>query len=117
MSSDLGCVIVAVDGSEESMDALRLEINNLKLRSPAPGSTKPPDSFIVLQVNVKSKVVIGDAMEKVCELVEKLHADLLVMGSHTFGHIKRMFLGSINNYCANHAQCLVVVVKRKGISS
>ncbi|GAY33563.1 hypothetical protein CUMW_281950 [Citrus unshiu] len=110
------------------MDALRLEINNLKLRSPAPGSTKPPDSFIVLQVqppptiaaglnpgtipssepshvevpaftaaikaqsavNVKSKVVIGDAMEKVCELVEKLHADLLVMGLLiTFAHINK----------------------------
>ncbi|KAH9756273.1 Usp domain-containing protein [Citrus sinensis] len=101
MSSDLGCVIVAVDGSEESMD-----INNLKLRSPAPGSTEPPDSFIVLHqpsplaliqgsslpvgpVNVKSKVVIGDAREKVCELVEKLHVDLFVMGSHTFGPIKR----------------------------
>ncbi|KAK9219497.1 hypothetical protein WN943_008142 [Citrus x changshan-huyou] len=59
MSSDLGCVIVAVDGSEESMDALRLEINNLKLRSPAPGSTKPPDSFIVLQVQPPPTIAAG----------------------------------------------------------
>ena len=173
MSGNLGCVIVAVDGGEESMDALRWAIDNLKLRSPAPGSTDPPGSFIVLHVqppptiaaglnpgaipfggpshvevpaftaaieahqgritqaiidhalkicseknvNVKSEVVIGDAKEKVCELVEKLHADLLVMGSHTFGPIKRMFLGSVSNYCANHAQCPVVVVKGKGTSS
>ncbi|KAK9215934.1 hypothetical protein WN944_007940 [Citrus x changshan-huyou] len=63
MSSDLGCVIVAVDGSEESMDALRLEINNLKLRSPAPGSTEPPDSFIVLHVQPPPTIAAGLNLE------------------------------------------------------
>lgn len=32
---------------------------------------------------------MGDPKEKVCEVVEELHADLLVMGSRTFGPIKR----------------------------
>ena len=31
MSSNLGWMIMAVDGSEESIDALRLAIDNLKL--------------------------------------------------------------------------------------
>ncbi|OMO57646.1 UspA [Corchorus olitorius] len=39
--------------------------------------------------NVKTQVVIGDPKEKICEVVENLHADLLVMGSRAFGPIKR----------------------------
>lgn len=38
---------------------------------------------------MKTQVVVGDAKEKICEEVENLHADLLVMGSRAFGPIKR----------------------------
>ncbi|XP_044510005.1 universal stress protein PHOS34 isoform X2 [Mangifera indica] len=172
MTGNLRSVIVAVDGSEESMDALRWVLDNLKLRAPALDSTDPPGCFTILHVqsppsiatglnpgaipfggpnlevpafsaaieahqrkiteavlehalkicseknvNVKSQVVVGDPKEKICEVVEKLHADLLVMGSHAFGPIKRMFLGSVSNYCANHAACPVIVVKGKGATS
>lgn len=41
------------------------------------------------QVKVQTKVVIGDPKEKICEAVDELHADLLVMGSRAFGPIKR----------------------------
>lgn len=36
-------------------------------------------------------MVIGDPKEKICEVVENLHADLLVMGCRAFGPIKRYF--------------------------
>ncbi|KAJ4701439.1 universal stress protein A-like protein [Melia azedarach] len=172
MSGTLGCVIVAVDSSEESMEALRWALDNIKLRSHTSDSTQPPGSFVILHVqpaptitaglnpgvipfggptdmevpaftaaieahqrritqaildhalkicseknvNVKTEVVVGDAREKICEVVDKLHVDLLVMGSHALGPIKRMFLGSVSNYCANHANCPVMVVKGKGTS-
>ncbi|KAJ7965804.1 Universal stress protein A-like protein [Quillaja saponaria] len=167
---NLGCVIVAVDGSEESMNALKWALHNLKLRLPEPDSSA--GSFIVLHVQsppsiatglnpgvipfggpsdlevpafaaaieahqkriteailnhalqicsesnvkVKSHVVVGDPKEKICEAVESFHADLLVMGSRAFGPIKRMFLGSVSNYCTHHAQCPVIVVKEKETS-
>ncbi|GJY63051.1 universal stress protein A-like protein isoform X1, partial [Tanacetum coccineum] len=38
---------------------------------------------------VKTKIVIGDPKEKICEAVEELNADLLVMGCRSFGPIKR----------------------------
>lgn len=28
--------------------------------------------------------------------------------------VNRMFLGSVSNYCANHAQCPVIIAKAKG---
>uniref|UniRef100_A0A5B6YXR7 UspA domain-containing protein n=1 Tax=Davidia involucrata TaxID=16924 RepID=A0A5B6YXR7_DAVIN len=166
MPGTLGCVIVAVDGSEESMNALKWALDNLKLRSPAPDSAG--GSFVILhvqsppsiaaglnpgdipfggpsdlevpaftaaieahqgritkailahalqictdknvRVEVKTQVVVGDARDKICEIVEDLHADLLVMGSRTFGPIRRMFLGSVSNYCSNNAQCPVMIV-------
>lgn len=45
--------------------------------------------FHLLQFKVKTHVVIGDPKEKICEAVQDLHADLLVMGSRAFGPIKR----------------------------
>nr|AFK45672.1 unknown [Medicago truncatula] len=36
------------------------------------------------------------------------------MGSRAFGPIKRMFLGSVSNYCAHHSECPVTIIKGKG---
>ncbi|KAK4742098.1 hypothetical protein SAY87_000099 [Trapa incisa] len=162
--SDLGCVMVAVDGSDESMNALRWALGNLNLR---PSSEESRSSFVILHVqsppsisvglnpgaipfggpsdlevpaftaaieahqqritqaildhalkicaeknvNVKTQVVVGDPKEKICEVAEKLHTDLLVMGCRPFGPIKRMFLGSVSNYCTNKAHCPVIIIK------
>ncbi|CAF1924508.1 unnamed protein product [Brassica oleracea var. botrytis] len=164
----LTCVVVAVDGSEVSMEALRWALDNLKL-----SSSSSESSFVVLHVqpspsvaagvspgtipfggpsglevpaftaaieqhhkritdtimdharlifadrsvNVKTQVVVGDPKYKICETVENLHADLLVIGSRAHGRIKRMFLGSVSNYCSNHVHCPVVIIKPKGDSS
>ncbi|KAF1868898.1 hypothetical protein Lal_00048177 [Lupinus albus] len=148
---NLGCVVVTVDGSEESMQALRWALTNLKLRSPSLDSTLtgfftilhvqlPPSiatglnpgpipfagpigfevpafsaaieahqkritdaildhalgicSEFNLTAKVKTNVVVGDPKEKICEAVEELHADLLVMGSRAIGPIKRYKLTS-----------------------
>ncbi|KAK7301115.1 hypothetical protein RJT34_11976 [Clitoria ternatea] len=167
---NLGCVLVAVDGNEESMNALRWALNNLKLRSPATDSTDPP-SFVIFHVQsplsiatglnpgsipfggpsdvevpaiaaaievhqkriteaildhalgiceefnftakIRTHVVVGDPKEKICEAVLDLHADVLVMGSRAIGPIKRMFLGSVSNYCAHHSSCPVIIIKGK----
>ncbi|XP_047952447.1 universal stress protein A-like protein [Salvia hispanica] len=63
-------------------------------------------------VKVEKKVGSGDAKDVICAAVDKLEADILVMGSHDYGFIKRALLGSVSNYCAKHVKCPVVVVKR-----
>ncbi|KAI4337609.1 hypothetical protein L6164_016003 [Bauhinia variegata] len=163
----LSCVVVAVNGSQESMNSLRWALQNLKLRSLAPDSS--PSSFVIIHVQSPPSiatflnpgaipfggpsdlevpaftaaieahqkpipkvildhalgickemnnihiphVVVGEPKEKICEAVENLHADLLVMGCRAFAPLKRMFLGSVSNYCTHHAPCPVIIIKGK----
>ncbi|XP_030948320.1 universal stress protein PHOS32-like [Quercus lobata] len=61
------------------------------------------------------EVVEGDARNVLCEAVEKHHASILVVGSHGYGAIKRAVLGSVSDYCAHHAHCTVMIVKKPKI--
>ncbi|KAI5066028.1 hypothetical protein GOP47_0018652 [Adiantum capillus-veneris] len=64
------------------------------------------------QVNSEKYVVPGDARDVICEVVEKLHANVLVVGSHGYGAVKRVLLGSVSDYCAHRVKCPVVIVKK-----
>ncbi|XP_010268016.1 PREDICTED: universal stress protein PHOS32-like [Nelumbo nucifera] len=63
-------------------------------------------------IKVERKVGSGDAREVICMTVKKLGADMLVMGSHGYGFLKRTVLGSVSDYCAQHVKCPVLIVKR-----
>ncbi|KAF9618209.1 hypothetical protein IFM89_000678 [Coptis chinensis] len=63
-------------------------------------------------VKVETKVENGDARDVICEVAEKLGVDILVMGTHGYGLIKRAFLGSVSNHCAQKVKCPVLIVKR-----
>ncbi|XP_073117064.1 universal stress protein A-like protein [Elaeis guineensis] len=54
----------------------------------------------------------GDARNALCDAVEKRYADMLIMGSHGYGSFKRAILGSVSDYCAHHAPCSVLIVKK-----
>ncbi|KAG1338788.1 putative Universal stress protein A-like protein [Cocos nucifera] len=61
-------------------------------------------------IKVEEKVRVGDARDVICEMVRKLGADLLVVGSHGYGFIKRAFLGSVSDHCARNAKCPCAVI-------
>ncbi|XP_006664626.1 universal stress protein PHOS34-like [Oryza brachyantha] len=58
------------------------------------------------------EVVEGDARNVLCEAVERHQAEMLVVGSHGYGAIKRAVLGSVSDYCSHHAHCTVMIVKK-----
>ncbi|PRQ26368.1 putative universal stress protein A [Rosa chinensis] len=62
--------------------------------------------------DVVVEVIEGDARNVLCDAVERHHASVLVLGSHGYGAIKRAVLGSVSDYCAHHAHCSVMIVKR-----
>ncbi|KAL5565916.1 hypothetical protein UlMin_029080 [Ulmus minor] len=63
-------------------------------------------------VKVETRIENGDPRDVICEMVEKLGVDVLVMGSRGFGLIKRTFLGSVSNHCAQNVKCPVLIVKK-----
>ncbi|KAI4345410.1 hypothetical protein L6164_012537 [Bauhinia variegata] len=63
-------------------------------------------------VRVTSEILEGDARHALCETVDKHRAAILVVGSHNYGKVKRAFLGSVSDYCAHHAHCTVMIVKK-----
>ncbi|GAB4855644.1 hypothetical protein Ancab_024266 [Ancistrocladus abbreviatus] len=62
-------------------------------------------------VKVDPRVEDGNPKDVICEMVEKLKADLLVMGSHGYGPLTRSILGSVSTHCVQNANCAVLVVK------
>uniref|UniRef100_A0A0D6QSJ2 UspA domain-containing protein n=1 Tax=Araucaria cunninghamii TaxID=56994 RepID=A0A0D6QSJ2_ARACU len=63
-------------------------------------------------VTVDTMAEMGDPKDTICDVVEKKKIDLLVVGSHGYGMVKRALMGSVSGYCVNHAKCPVLVVRK-----
>ncbi|WOL06662.1 universal stress protein PHOS34 [Canna indica] len=73
---------------------------------------KAKELCVAHSVSAIAEVVDGDARNVLCDAVEKHHADMLIVGNHGYGAIKRAFLGSVSDYCSHHANCSVMIVKK-----
>ncbi|XP_066341617.1 uncharacterized protein [Miscanthus floridulus] len=62
-------------------------------------------------VSSEGVMVEGDPRDALCRAAQDMGARLLVVGSRGLGAIKRAFLGSVSDYCAQHASCPIMVVK------
>ncbi|KAL9385084.1 hypothetical protein Peur_022094 [Populus x canadensis] len=63
------------------------------------------------RVNVERVIGSGEAKDVICNTVEKLKPDTLVMGSHGYGFLRKALLGSVSEHCAKRVKCPVVIVK------
>ncbi|KAI3715609.1 hypothetical protein L6452_22595 [Arctium lappa] len=63
-------------------------------------------------VKVETRVELGDPRDKICEAAEKMAVDMVVLGSHGYGLVKRAFLGSVSNHCAQNIKRPVLIVKK-----
>jgi nucleotide-binding universal stress UspA family protein len=57
------------------------------------------------------KVVEGYPADKICEIAEREHYDMIVLGSKGRSAIGRFLMGSISDRVVHHAHCSVCVVK------
>ncbi|KAK7269420.1 hypothetical protein RIF29_22146 [Crotalaria pallida] len=125
-------ILVAIDEGDESMYALSWCLKNLAFQNSKDTLillyVKPPraaygdiwrlSSDITAGLDkynqqVETKVEEGDPRDVICEMAEKLGADILVMGSHGYGIVKRAFLGSVSNHCAQNVKFPVLLVNKK----
>ncbi|BBM84185.1 universal stress protein [Candidatus Uabimicrobium amorphum] len=62
--------------------------------------------------NVKeSHFLEGDPAKTLVEFAKKEHVNFLVMGSHGYGILDRMLIGSVTDYVARHCDCSLLIVK------
>jgi nucleotide-binding universal stress UspA family protein len=136
-----GVVVVGVDGSEASKDALRWGMNYARmvgatvravtvwrfpvafLWSPTPDPEMDLEDPARLALKQVVEQVAGDqAQVKIeTEVVEgppalmllkaAEDADLLVVGSRGHGAFAGMLLGSVSEHCVHQASCPVVVIR------
>ncbi len=101
----------------EPMGALReyhTEIDKQALRS-AENATKQAEKILHQknpQLTITAKVIEGSAKSAILREAEKFGADLIVVGSHSYGAIKSFLLGSVSHAVALHAKCSVEIVRK-----
>jgi nucleotide-binding universal stress UspA family protein len=136
-----GVVVVGVDGSEPSKDALRWAIRYARMTGatvravtvwhlpasfgwgPAvmPEMDLEADARAALKATVEAVTDTTEPVEIQTEVVQGPpalmllraadDADLLVVGSRGHGAFAGMLIGSVSEHCAHHANCPVVVVR------
>ncbi|MEP7111394.1 MAG: universal stress protein [Ferruginibacter sp.] len=64
-------------------------------------------------LSVSTAAINGSSKHVILEEAEKLGVDLIIVGSHGLGTIGRFLLGSVSQAVAMHAQCSVLIVRKK----
>lgn len=129
MSKDV--IVVGLDGSDRSHDALRFALEEARLRRCGvevistwreDSADDTRDQAERVQTEARTKFVEGaqDLPEVAFEVVQgrpeevlvhaSTRASLLVLGAHGVQSIRRAALGSISEYVARLASCPVVVI-------
>ena len=63
------------------------------------------------KLNISTILLQGNPVDKIIEIAQKEKADLIVMGSHGLGGIKKFFLGSISDRVADQSSIPILLVK------
>ncbi|KAG0470546.1 hypothetical protein HPP92_017246 [Vanilla planifolia] len=63
------------------------------------------------EVVVLIKIYWGDPREKICEAIDHIPLNCLIIGNRGLGKLKRVFMGSVSNHVVNNGACPITVVK------
>lgn len=135
-----GLIVVGVDGSESSGQALRWAVEEARLRHarvravhawwgypmlaadtedqhPTNDASGAVQAFVTETLgeerDVEVEPVVVQGQQASAALVEAAKdAALLVVGSRGAGGFSSLLLGSVSQQCAHHASCPVVIVRR-----
>lgn len=61
-------------------------------------------------------VLDGEPGPELCRLAEEEAVDVMVVGSHGAGFLRRVLLGSVSHHVLQHAPCPVLIVRHEDVS-
>jgi nucleotide-binding universal stress UspA family protein len=91
-------------GSRGSLEQIDVE---LKKRATSL-TKKTAEKLKAKKLKAEALIRGGSAASEIVSEAEKWRADLIVLGSHGYGAIKRLFLGSVALSVVSHAPCSTV---------
>ncbi|MGE0684593.1 MAG: universal stress protein [Candidatus Binatia bacterium] len=68
-------------------------------------------SVVSKELHIETAVIDGSPKQIIVEQAEQWNADLIILGCHGFGPVKRFLLGSVSQAVAVHAPCSVEIVR------
>jgi len=72
------------------------------------------EPFLKRRLRVDERRIVGYPAAEIVNVAEQERADLIVVGSHGVGGLRRFLLGSVSDRVSHHAHCAVLVVKPEG---
>ena len=96
----LGGPSVAPAIEEEALGALEEESREALVRT-----------VQALDVEVETRAADGDPGREICRQAAEGGFDVVVVGSHGTGLVRRVLVGSVSHYVMHHATCPVLVVR------
>jgi nucleotide-binding universal stress UspA family protein len=63
--------------------------------------------------DIEIRVESGDPGERICAVAVEEGVDLVVVGSHDVGTLRRVLGGSVSNDVAHHAPCPVLLIRHR----
>jgi nucleotide-binding universal stress UspA family protein len=71
------------------------------------------EGVLIDDARVVVDVRVGSPTHEIVALARELNADLIVVGTHGFGGVRRLILGSVADAVARHASCPVLIARPK----
>ena len=65
------------------------------------------------QTEVTAKTLKGDPKDAILDEAERWKPDLIILGTHGYNALKRLWLGSVSRAVATNAKCSVEIVRRR----
>jgi nucleotide-binding universal stress UspA family protein len=65
--------------------------------------------------DVEIRVESGDPGERICAVAVEEGVDLVVVGSHNVGTLRRVLGGSVSDDVAHHAPCPVLLIRHRNV--
>lgn len=64
-----------------------------------------------LGINAEHLVETGEPGPTICDVADRVDADLILIGTHGHGWFKRVMMGSVSTHVLHHAPCPVLVIR------
>ncbi|MFY9608845.1 MAG: universal stress protein [Blastocatellia bacterium] len=68
-------------------------------------------------LKIEAEVLDGSPREVILDVAKEWRANLIVVGSHGYGPVKKFLLGSVSQAVASHARCSVEIVRALSTAS